>query len=211
MAARPSPPLPTGSLSSAAPATRPIPPRVGPTEATRRLREMKPAGGARAPHRCRSAAPFLECAADAALCPRHFTSGAMNANHAGLTWHSRRCLTMSRGEQCAATTSSREVRRLPRLGMRTETILDPCAKEPARRAPGRMSSVPASTGSAPRHRRPGGIRQIVAVVLWHKHFYEYVQDTSKQLRALMRELRRWERPDMTRSSRGGHGRSRRAL
>jgi len=61
------------------------------------------------------------------------------------------------------------------------------------------------------NRRAGGIRQILAVVLWHKHFYEYVHDTSKQLRALMRELRQSERPDMTRSSRGGHGRSRRSL
>jgi hypothetical protein len=61
------------------------------------------------------------------------------------------------------------------------------------------------------NRRPGGIRQILAVVLWHKHFYEYVQDTSKQLRALMRELGRSERPDMTRSSGGGHSRSRRSL
>ena len=56
------------------------------------------------------------------------------------------------------------------------------------------------------NRRPGGIRQIFAVVLWHKHFYEYAPDTSKQLRALMRELRQSERPDMRRSSRGGHGR-----
>lgn len=61
------------------------------------------------------------------------------------------------------------------------------------------------------NRRPGGIRQIFAVVLWHKHFYAYARDTSKQLRALMRELRQSERPDMTRSSRGDHGRSRRAL
>jgi hypothetical protein len=59
--------------------------------------------------------------------------------------------------------------------------------------------------------RPGGIRQIFAVVLWHKHFYEYARETSKQLRALTRELRQSERPDMTRSSGGGHGRSRRAL
>jgi hypothetical protein len=60
-------------------------------------------------------------------------------------------------------------------------------------------------------RRPGGIRQIFAVVRWHKHFYEYARDTSKQPRALMRELRQSEQPDMTRSSRGGHARSRRAL
>jgi hypothetical protein len=61
------------------------------------------------------------------------------------------------------------------------------------------------------NRRPAGIRQIFALVLWHKHFYEYARDTSKQLRALMRELRQSERPDMTRPSRGGHSRSRRAL
>src|SRR5687768_5908436 len=54
---------------------------------------------------------------------------------------------------------------------------------------------------------PGGIRQIFAVVLWHKHFYEYAQDTSKQVRALMRELQQSERPDMTRSSRASPPRS----
>jgi hypothetical protein len=61
------------------------------------------------------------------------------------------------------------------------------------------------------NRQPGGIRQIFPVVLWHKHFYEYARDTSNQLRALIRELRQSEPPDMTRPSRGGHSRSRHAL
>jgi hypothetical protein len=59
--------------------------------------------------------------------------------------------------------------------------------------------------------RPGRIRQIFAVVLWHKHFYQYARDTSKQLRALIRELRQSERPNMRRSTRDRHGRGRRAV
>lgn len=77
-------------------------------------------------------------------------------------------------------------------------------------------------------RRPGVIRQMVALALLHKHFYEYARDTSKQFRTLMRELRQ-SAPDMTRdgeeearagkcrrqpvkrSSRVGHGRGRRRL
>jgi hypothetical protein len=46
-------------------------------------------------------------------------------------------------------------------------------------------------------RRPGAIRQIFALALVHKHLYEYARETSKQLRALMRELR-GSGSDMTR-------------
>jgi hypothetical protein len=46
--------------------------------------------------------------------------------------------------------------------------------------------------------RPGAIRQMFALALLHKHFYEYARDTSKQFRALMRELRQ-SGPDMTRA------------
>lgn len=54
-------------------------------------------------------------------------------------------------------------------------------------------------------RRPGAIRQIFALALLHKHFYEYARNTSKQLRALMRELRE-SGPDMTRDGEGERGR-----
>ena len=53
-------------------------------------------------------------------------------------------------------------------------------------------------------RRPGAIRQIFALALWHKHFYEYARETSKQLRALMRELRE-SGSDMTRGGQGKDG------
>jgi hypothetical protein len=77
-------------------------------------------------------------------------------------------------------------------------------------------------------KRPGVIRQMVALALLHKHFYEYARDTSKQFRTLMRELRQ-SGPDMTRdgeeeagagkhrrepvkrSPTVGHGRGRRGL
>ncbi len=38
-------------------------------------------------------------------------------------------------------------------------------------------------------RRPRAIRQAFTLALMHKHFYEYVRDTSRQLDALIRELR----------------------
>ena len=38
-------------------------------------------------------------------------------------------------------------------------------------------------------RRPRAIRQALTLALMHKHFYEYVRDTSAQLEALIRELR----------------------
>jgi hypothetical protein len=38
-------------------------------------------------------------------------------------------------------------------------------------------------------RRPRAIRQALTLALMHKHFYEYVRDTSAQLEALILELR----------------------
>jgi radical SAM superfamily enzyme YgiQ (UPF0313 family) len=38
-------------------------------------------------------------------------------------------------------------------------------------------------------RRPGAIRQAFTLALMHKHFYEYVRETSRELEALIRELR----------------------
>jgi radical SAM superfamily enzyme YgiQ (UPF0313 family) len=38
-------------------------------------------------------------------------------------------------------------------------------------------------------RRPRAIRQAFTLALMHKHFYEYVRDTSRQLEAVIRELR----------------------
>jgi hypothetical protein len=37
-------------------------------------------------------------------------------------------------------------------------------------------------------RRPRAIRQALTLALIHKHLYEYVQDTSRRLEAVMREL-----------------------
>jgi hypothetical protein len=41
-------------------------------------------------------------------------------------------------------------------------------------------------------RRPRAIRQAFTLALMHKHFYEYVRATSRQLEALIRELRESE-------------------
>jgi hypothetical protein len=38
-------------------------------------------------------------------------------------------------------------------------------------------------------RRPRAIRQAFTLALMHKHFYEYVHDTSRQLEVLIREVR----------------------
>ena len=38
-------------------------------------------------------------------------------------------------------------------------------------------------------RRPEAIRQAFTLALMHKHFYEYVRETSRELEALIRELR----------------------
>lgn len=38
-------------------------------------------------------------------------------------------------------------------------------------------------------RRPRAIRRAFTLALMHKHFYEYVRDTSRQLEALVHELR----------------------
>jgi radical SAM superfamily enzyme YgiQ (UPF0313 family) len=38
-------------------------------------------------------------------------------------------------------------------------------------------------------RRPAAIRQAFTLALMHKHFYEYVRETSRELEALIRELR----------------------
>jgi radical SAM superfamily enzyme YgiQ (UPF0313 family) len=45
-------------------------------------------------------------------------------------------------------------------------------------------------------RRPRAIRHAFTLALMHKHFYEYVRDTSRQLEALIRELRESERVEM---------------
>jgi radical SAM superfamily enzyme YgiQ (UPF0313 family) len=42
-------------------------------------------------------------------------------------------------------------------------------------------------------RRPRAIRHAFTLALMHKHFYEYVRDTSRQLEVLIRELRESER------------------
>jgi hypothetical protein len=41
-------------------------------------------------------------------------------------------------------------------------------------------------------RRPRGIRDAFTLALMHKHFYEYVQETSRALDGLIRELRERE-------------------
>jgi hypothetical protein len=41
-------------------------------------------------------------------------------------------------------------------------------------------------------RRPRAIREALTLALMHKHFYEYVRDTSRQLEALIGELRESE-------------------
>ena len=41
-------------------------------------------------------------------------------------------------------------------------------------------------------RRPRALRQALTLALMHKHFYEYVRETSRQLDALIRELRESE-------------------
>jgi hypothetical protein len=38
-------------------------------------------------------------------------------------------------------------------------------------------------------RRPGAMREALTFALQHKHLYEYVRDTSKQLDELIREIR----------------------
>ena len=41
-------------------------------------------------------------------------------------------------------------------------------------------------------RRPHAIREAFTLALMHKHFYEYVRGTSRQLEALIAELRKAE-------------------
>ena len=41
-------------------------------------------------------------------------------------------------------------------------------------------------------RRPRAIRQALTLALMHKHFYEYVRETSRELDALIRVLRKTE-------------------
>ncbi len=41
-------------------------------------------------------------------------------------------------------------------------------------------------------RRPRAFREAVTFALMHKHLYEYMRDTSRQLDALIRELRQSE-------------------
>ena len=41
-------------------------------------------------------------------------------------------------------------------------------------------------------RRPRAVRDAVTLALMHKHLYEYVQDTSRTLDGLTRELRQAE-------------------
>jgi hypothetical protein len=38
-------------------------------------------------------------------------------------------------------------------------------------------------------RRPRALREVVTLALLHKHLYEYVRDTSRQLEALIEELK----------------------
>jgi radical SAM superfamily enzyme YgiQ (UPF0313 family) len=56
------------------------------------------------------------------------------------------------------------------------------------RAPLRRAWMTLSMIAETALRRPGALRQAVTLALMHKHFYEYMRDTSERLDALIREL-----------------------
>ena len=140
--------------------------------------------------------PWSAPVTDAALCPRHLTSGAVYANPRSPEMALPRVPdlitrpTMSCHYQLERSPAPSSPRHENRDDSRPLCAGPSAARTGAHEERSRIRGIGALSrrrddGHPQPDRRAGGIRRIFEVVLWHKHFYEYTRDTSRQLRALV--------------------------